>query len=175
MLSFTSEWQCATSEDEGFARAQLRMQPHKNVFTGGAREAAALLAAKLGVPHKLESIVIAGTPVGTESFMALVMLKRAGANRRRHRESHGAANVQASAVAAQGWWPQGASHFASDAACCAAVRPGVFASLQSTLLLMSAAVRVQRVHLLCRVLAAPFEHLLHTCVHILCATFVHYL
>ena len=35
-----------------------------------------------------------------------------------------------------------------DAARCAAARPGVFASLQSILLLMSAAVRVQRVHLL---------------------------
>ena len=62
MLTSTREWQCATSEDEGFARAQLRVQPHKNAFTGGDREAAALLAAELGVPHKLESIVIAGRP-----------------------------------------------------------------------------------------------------------------
>ena len=55
------------------------MQPHKTALTGGDREAAALLAAELGVPHKPEGIVIAGTPVGTESFMAEVVHKRAGA------------------------------------------------------------------------------------------------
>ena len=55
------------------------MQPHKDALTGGDREAAALLVAELGVPHKLEGIVVAGTPVGTESFMAEVVHKRAGA------------------------------------------------------------------------------------------------
>ena len=55
------------------------MQPHKTALTGGDREAAALLAAELGVPHKPEGIVIAGTPVGTESFMAEVVHKCAGA------------------------------------------------------------------------------------------------
>jgi hypothetical protein len=70
-------WQCATSDAEGFARARLCMQPLKTALTGGDREVAAQLAAELGVPHKPEGIVIAGTPVGTEAFMAEVVHKRA--------------------------------------------------------------------------------------------------
>ena len=53
------------------------MQPHKDALAGGDREAAALLAAELGVPHK--PIVIAGLLVGTGSCMAEVVHKRAGA------------------------------------------------------------------------------------------------
>ena len=55
---------------DGLSTVGLAMQPRKSWLFSQDAEAAASLAASLGIPHSEEGMVVAGCPVGNQAFVA---------------------------------------------------------------------------------------------------------
>ena len=55
---------------DGLSTVGLVVQPRKSWLFSHDAEAAASLAASLGIPHSAEGMVVAGCPVGTQAFVA---------------------------------------------------------------------------------------------------------
>lgn len=73
-----STMQCLNGA-RGLRAAGLRLQLRKCALTGGDAAVAAALAQELGVSHRPDGVVVAGTPIGTPAFVAATVAERAEA------------------------------------------------------------------------------------------------
>ena len=69
----------ALTGTQGLSSVGLRVQPRKCALTAGPPPAVARLAVDLGVQHCPEGIMVCGTPIGTDAYVAAALSSRADA------------------------------------------------------------------------------------------------